>query len=85
MAYTIDRNIPIPARRNTTGQRSQFPWTRLKVGDSFFAPGYARAHATSKRPKMGTTMGYKLVPNSSWVVRDALENGKIGVRVWRTA
>ena len=85
MSYNIDRSIPIPARRNTTGLRSQFPWTKMKPGDSFFAAGYARAQATSKRPKMGTSMGYKMVPNSSWAVREARENGLVGVRVWRTA
>jgi hypothetical protein len=85
MSYKIDRAIPIPARRNTTGHRSQFPWTKMTVGDSFFAAGYARSKATSKRAKMSTTMGYKMVPNSSWAVREARENGRVGVRVWRTA
>ena len=84
MSYKIDRNVPVPARRNTTGISSQFPWTKMKVGDSFFAEGYAHAVATTKRPKMGTTMGYKMVPNSSWAVREARENGRLGVRVWRT-
>lgn len=85
MNITVERNIPVPGRRNTTGSRSKFPWTKMNVGDSFFAEGYSRYGGPRKSTKMGCTMGYKLVPNSSWVVRDARENGTRGVRVWRTA
>lgn len=85
MNIVIDRNIPVPSRRNTTGMRSKFPWTKMKVGDSFFVEGYSRNGSSRNSTKMGTTMGYKLVPNSSWVVRDVRENGAKGVRVWRTA
>lgn len=85
MKITIERNIPIPGRRNTTGSRSRFPWTMMGVGDSFFVPGYSRQGSPRKGTQMGCSMGYKLVPNSSWVVRDARENGTKGVRVWRTA
>jgi len=85
MNIIIERNIPVPARRNTTGSHSKFPWTKMNVGDSFFVEGYSRYGGHRNATKMGCTMGYKLVPNSSWVVRDARENGTKGVRVWRTA
>lgn len=85
MNIVIDRDIPVPGRRNTTGSRSKFPWTKMNVGDSFFVAGYSREGGPRKHTKMGTTMGYKLVPNSSWIVRDAREKNTKGVRVWRTA
>lgn len=41
-AFRIQRGIPIPPP--ATGQRELYPFTKLKVGDSFFVPESVRRH-----------------------------------------
>ena len=38
MAIKIDKNIPMPNSGKKNVERSKYPFSRMKVGDSFFAP-----------------------------------------------
>lgn len=81
----MPNNVKIPRRNKPS--TSRFPFAHMKVGDSFFVKGYASesSYKETGRPQFGVVMGHKLVPGSSWSIRDRKENGRAGVRVWRTA
>lgn len=83
------RAIPNSAKvpRRNTPSTSRFPWAHMKVGDSFFVKGYAsnKIYRETGRPQFGAMMGHKLIPGSSWSIRDSKEKGRVGVRVWRIA
>ena len=86
MEIKIERNIPVPdtARPSRSGW-SRFPWALMKVGDSFFVAGYVTASSKEKGTKMSATQGRKLLPKSSWAIRNVREKNRKGVRVWRVA
>ena len=83
------RSIPNSAKipRRNTPSTSRFPFAHMKVGDSFFVKGYSsgKTYKQTGRTQFGVIMGHKLVPGSSWSVRDRTEKGRKGVRVWRIA
>lgn len=83
------RSIPSSARipRRNMPSTSRFPFAHMKVGDSFFVKGYSSklTYKQTGRTQFGVSMGHKLVPGSSWSVRDSKEQGRVGVRVWRLA
>lgn len=91
MKIVICNRRPLPnnaqKRRRNKPSTSKFPWAHMAVGDSFFVKGYAtpKSYKGTGRTPLGCVMGYKLVPGSSWVVRDRTEHGRTGVRVWRIA
>ena len=70
-AIKIDKGIPLP---KAAKRGSKYPWSEMKIGDSFFVEG---------EPKglYGSAKDY----NVKIAVRKAVENGKSGVRVWRVS
>lgn len=69
---TIDKNVPMPARR---GDRPiKYPFVGMKIGDSFFASNVTASALTNAaqhyRPK-------------KFIARSQLEDGKTGARCWR--
>jgi hypothetical protein len=64
----VDENVPIPPRR-----QHFYPWAKMKVGDSFFAP--RRTAALAGQIARKTTMVF--------TGRNVTENGVRGARIWR--
>jgi hypothetical protein len=75
MTITIDRNVEIPVPAKNSGRPPIYPWRKLAIGDSFFAPG--KTHQT-----LGATAGTR-GPGIKVTTRAVTENGVSGVRVWR--
>lgn len=74
--YEIEKNIPIKSRNY---KKAVYPFPLMMVGDSFFVEGnggrkaQAAAHFHSKNN------------NVKFSCRTMNENGKVGIRIWRTA
>lgn len=67
----IENKLAIPEAKS--GRRG-YPYAELRIGDSFFAP------------TTGVSIGYwKKKTGYGYTTRKAIENGKAGIRVWRTA
>lgn len=66
----IDRRVPLPAERGNNA--AKFPWSDLKVGDSFYS---ASAAARGGLYNIAKRHGIKIT----------VRNEGDGVRVWRTA
>lgn len=84
----VDKNIPLPARgvgAVAAHGNSKWPWRKMKMGDSFFAAGYAQSTSQRKNGQLviSTTAGVSAIPGSKWATRLVTENGVRGVRVWR--
>lgn len=80
MLYDIDTDVPVPTVR-TNGRSPRYPFRALAVAESFFEPEpdnvprlQRAAAAYAKRA------GIKLLTR-----RVMGEDGRIGLRVWRTA
>lgn len=78
-AFVVEKGVPIPSRRNI-GRPSIYPWASMQVGDSFFAPiGKGKAGVAKGSYNAQKLHGIKLT------TRSVTENGRAGVRIWRTA
>jgi hypothetical protein len=77
MALVIESNIPIPPRGD--GSRETYPFSKMAVGDSFFAPGATTQKLAGSFSTQRRRYGRK------FSVRTLTENGVKGVRVWRVA
>ena len=78
----LDDDLPMPTR----GRKSKYPWTTMKIGQSFFLQGANINGPTEARPgprvaniayQAGKRLGRKFVCESR------VEDGVAGVRVWR--
>lgn len=65
----IERSIPIPIPNQI------YPWDKLKVGDSFFAPGKKIRSMSALARKASVKHGIKLT----------CRRAEGGVRIWRIA
>ena len=70
--YKIEKDVPTPP-----ANRSKYPWRKMAVGDSFFAPAALQRVIGSNASRVGKKLGRK------YVTRVMTENGIEGVRVWR--
>ncbi len=70
--YEIDKHIPIPPRY----ARDQYPWAQMKVGDSFFVEGDAKAIDAAK-----SAARYRARKAGEKCTMRKKANG---VRIWRT-
>lgn len=69
----IDKNVPMPDRQPKT----IYPFLQMEVGDSCFIPGKnTRQVATMTRTARRSGMKF--------VSENRTEDGKLGVRVWRS-
>lgn len=75
----LDSNIALPDMRRAG--RSIYPFAEMKVGQSFFVG------ESQRNPKSVMTAASAIQKKieSKFVTRTVTENGKAGVRVWRTA
>lgn len=67
----IDQDIPLPPRNCGTGRPAQYPYSAMRVGDSFFCQRAVSTYDWTRRT------GFKFSR------RAAEENGVKGYRVWR--
>ena len=74
-AFPVDHNIPIPEPR---GRHAKYPWSLLKIGDSFFVQGQTSQTFGPARQYAQTRHGHV------YVSRTVTEAGTAGVRIWRT-
>jgi hypothetical protein len=74
MKIKVERRIPIPAKQDRMpGDRSKYPWIRMKVGESFFVPNIGIVAFSSRVVHAAERFGTKYTCRTE---------GK-GVRVWR--
>lgn len=83
--YTVQKNVPIPAKHTIRKRESKFPWKIMQPGDSFFAAGYVPRQGLGKGKVLSAVTGRQYHPGSSWTIKAVIENGRKGVRVWRRA
>ena len=76
LSVAIDDYVPLPNRTGGPGRR-KWPFDKLAVGQSFFAPGKLSMGSTYMVAKART--GFEFTQSR------VVENGVSGVRVWRTA
>ena len=67
----ITKGLPTPR-----GRRSKYPFRDMEVGDSFFAPGSSviGIHGCARRHRP-----------MKFTCRSVVEDGVVGIRVWRIA
>lgn len=70
MTYQIDKNVPLPPRRNSNITATL---RKLEVGDSVFMQ-VGRTGVYSQAARIGIKI----------TVQSTVENGKSGIRIWRT-
>lgn len=87
--FTIEKGIPIP---QNAGRKSKYPFSDMKVGDSFFVEGktaaglYASCRKASE--KLDAKFIARTVSEDVWEEDDegdTVEKTLEGVRVWRTS
>lgn len=71
----VQRGVPIPKR----GRVSRYPLRTMDVDASFFIPGMTVAAMCAAASRATKATGRR------FTVRQAVENGKAGVRCWRLA
>jgi hypothetical protein len=71
MTVAVDQDIPMPKADTTT---PLYPWRSLQIGQSFFST--ARSLSTTRWHR---DTGY------TYETRHVQENGRSGIRCWRTA
>lgn len=74
----IDKGIEIPPRRQGGGRPPKYPIREMEVGDSFFVP-------KSRKSAGGSVQAYanRILGKGATTVRNAIENGVEGFRIWR--
>jgi hypothetical protein len=75
---TIDRDIPIPSNYQV-GQPAKYPFRAMEIGDSFFVAGKKTGMIS------GSIQGHRKRYGGRFVTRTVVEDGVMGVRVWRAA
>lgn len=89
MSFTIEANIPVPARVIGT-RSSKYPFENMQMGDSFFIAVNAanpedNINRTARRAASAVNMARRALPDFKFVTRRATVNGVEGYRVWRIA
>jgi hypothetical protein len=70
MEFKIDKGVPIPSK-----QRTEYPWGRMEVGDSFFV----EKDEQGRRLATAVKAVNRRVKNKKFIVRKVLG----GYRCWR--
>ena len=71
---SLQYNIPIPVA-SVAGRKPKYPFMRMQVGDSFFAPLVSNLNTNA----WTTATGFK------FSIRRTTEAGVTGMRCWRIA
>ena len=81
----VDRNVPIPIRREVVLRGLTYPFDSMAVGDSFFLPGSVderRRLARAMQPMVTSCKKARRLPAKFKVATRQMSNG---LRVWRIA
>ena len=88
--YKVEKSVPLPEsyeRRNRKGA-SKFPVRHMKVGNSFFAPGYTPASIASGLHNAAARfreISKKETVSRKFIRRSVTVDGVEGTRVWRVS
>jgi hypothetical protein len=85
--FTIEKNIPVSERFNTTDLKTKLPFDKMEVGDSFFVPfgkdkdkdQKVRNNVRYFTKKCKEGKGFLLTTRKMYS-----EKGVLGIRIWRT-
>jgi len=92
--FKIDKNVPFPVNFKvqddhpvTAKPKLKYPFDRMKVGDSFFAPGQvtARKGTAGQGAAHSAAKAYGRAHGLKFTGKTVVENGVKGVRIWRTS
>lgn len=73
MTIEVEKGVPIPSK---TAPHSKYPFSKMSIGDSFFAP--------VNTPRIwGSISAYCKRHGGKFTARAVTENGVQGVRVWK--
>lgn len=86
--YKVEKSVPLPERAGNPFKKgtSKFPVRHMKVGDSFFAPGYTPASIASGLYNAASRFLESQEEEKvtrKFVRRADTVNGVEGTRVWR--
>ena len=73
--FKIEKGVPLPQ-----STRTAWPYSDMKIGDSFAVPIAMRGKATS-----AMSAHKNRTPGLQFMQRSVTENGELMVRIWRTA
>lgn len=84
--FEIQKGIPIPESRGRPCLDHGYPFDSMDVGDSFAVPvDPGTTRAAVQKHVMSVACGPKHRKNQKYVTRSVVEDGRVVVRVWRTA
>ena len=86
--YKVEKSVPLPEGAHNPFKKgaSKFPVRHMKVGDSFFAPGYTPASIASGLHNAAARfreISKKETVSRKFIRRSVTEDGVEGTRVWR--
>lgn len=82
--YIIDTDKKPPESRQGAGRRAKYPWRSMSVGDSFFVPLSGEVPSVRRLQSNLISSGSSALGSGNVSTRVLEEDGKPGVRVWRT-
>jgi hypothetical protein len=77
--FKVEHGIPL-AKENNRGKPEKYPWSKMKVGDSFFVPA-SDLMDRKKAQNSVSSCGRKARCLGRFVTR--ITESPLGVRVWR--
>ena len=87
--YKVEKSVPLPEGAHNPFRKgaSKFPVRHMKVGDSFFAPGYTPASIASGLHNAAARFREisKETVSRKFIRRSDKVNGVEGTRVWRVS
>jgi hypothetical protein len=79
--FVIEKNVPLPKSNRGRGN-TRYPFGRMDIGDSFFIAAPENATATQQRISSAATH-FAARHACRFTTREVMEDGVIGVRIWR--
>ena len=84
MVIQIDKNIPVPAETEVSGN-TKYPWLEMGIGDSFFqSPDGSEDQKACRTRMVGARTNRRREHGEDYVIACVTENGIDGVRMWKT-
>lgn len=78
----VEENVPIPLSI-IAGLAYGLDWSKLKVGDSVFMPGYVMGRPEKGFVSLNPSAIRSKYPDMTWACRSAVKDGIKGIRIWR--
>lgn len=76
----IEKGVPVPPPREI---RRLFPFRDMETGESFFVPMPKKDYAKRRLCIQNNAWQWSRKLGAKFVVRDVIEDGVKGVRIWR--